>query len=369
MILLNDFKRQWADTSADVMRTVEAVGLSGWYILGENVRKFEHDLAAYWGIAHAIGVASGLDAIELSLRALGCGAGDLVLTSPISAFATPLAIMKLGAVPIFADCDEHGLIDLDECRAILSARPEIRYFVPVHLYGYSLNLAKLRALRDDFNLRIVEDCAQSIGATYCGETCGAIGQFTATSFYPTKNLGALGDGGAVLTASAEGAGTIRTLRDYGQSAKYRHDVQGYNSRLDELQAAILREAFLPRLANWTEARRRIAHTYLAGIRTFRILPIGEPEGSKSSWHLFPTLVNQADKASIMAHFKSKGVLVAEHYPLALNEQPAMDAVRSRTGSTCDRARDFCHRELSLPIHPYLTNEEIAHVIATCNEVS
>ena len=152
MILLNDFKRQWADTGREVMQAVEAVGAGGWYILGRSVAQFERALSGWWGLPHCVGVGSGLDAIELSLRALGCGPGDFVLTSPISAFATPLAIVKTGATPVFADCDAYGLIDLDECREVLEKRPEIRYMVPVHLYGHSLDLDKLAALRDRFQI-------------------------------------------------------------------------------------------------------------------------------------------------------------------------------------------------------------------------
>ena len=165
MITLNDFQRQWDDICADVLAAVETVGLSGWYILGGEVVAFEQALAEQWGLRHSVGVASGLDAIEISLKTLGCRRGDSVLTTPMSAFATTLAIVKLGAVPIFADCDEYGLVDLKQCGEILRARPEIRYFVPVHLYGHSLDLTELRSLRDEYGLRIVEDCAQSIGAS------------------------------------------------------------------------------------------------------------------------------------------------------------------------------------------------------------
>src|SRR5436853_3601462 len=155
MILLNDFQRQWRDTREGVLEAVDAVGESGWYILGEEVRQFESALARHWSTAHAVGVASGLDAIEISLRVLGCKAGDRVLTTPLSAFATTLAIVKLGAIPVFVDTDEYGLIDLEACRQILSARPEIRFFVPVHLYGHALDAAALRALRNDFGCAIV----------------------------------------------------------------------------------------------------------------------------------------------------------------------------------------------------------------------
>ena len=366
MILLNDFKRQWADTGAGVMAAVEAAGAGGWYILGQSVKNFERALSRYWGLPHSIGVGSGLDAIELSLRALGCGPGDFVLTSPISAFATPLAIVKTGAAPVFADCDAYGLIDLDECREVLEKRPEIRYMAPVHLYGHSLDQDKLAALRDRFQLRIVEDCAQSIGARWKGSATGCIGQFAATSFYPTKNLGALGDGGAVLTQTEENADLIRRFRDYGQSSKYVHDVIGYNSRLDEVQAAILDTVFLPRLAGWTEARRRIARTYLSGIRSSALKPAGAPQGSDSCWHLFPVLVDPDRKAEAMTYFKTNGISVAEHYPMALVEQNALAPWKGSRGSECSRAKQFCRREISLPIHPYLTEEEVTAVVKACN---
>jgi dTDP-3-amino-3,4,6-trideoxy-alpha-D-glucose transaminase len=367
VIPLNDFKQQWSEIGADVLKAVEAVGKSGWYILGQNVGNFEQALAAVWGMPYAVGVASGLDALELSLRALGCGPNDFVLTSPISAFATPLAILKLGATPVFADCDRFGLVDLEECCEMLRARPEIRYFVPVHLYGHSLDLGKLRVLREEFDLKIVEDCAQAIDAKYMGMPCGTAGQLAATSFYPTKNLGAFGDGGAVFASSEESARAIRRLRDYGQSSKYCHDVVGYNSRLDEIQAAILHSALLPRLNAWTEARRRVAHRYLEGISSPAIVPTGAPQNSSSCWHLFPVLVEPGRKAAAIAYFNAKGISVGEHYPLPLVDQKALAGLRGHIGSGCPNARDFCGRQLSLPIHPYLTSQEVEQIIEACNE--
>jgi dTDP-4-amino-4,6-dideoxygalactose transaminase len=366
MILLNDFKRQWAETSADVLKAVEAVGSSGWYILGGAVKSFEEALAGYWGIPHAIGVASGLDAIELSLKALGIRPGDFVLTSPISAFATPLAIIKAGGCPVFVDCDSRGLIDLDACRKLLHSRPDIRYFVPVHLFGQALDWGALRELRDRFELNMVEDCAQSIGATHEGEPTGLVGQFATTSFYPTKNLGALGDGGAVLAHLPENADRIRQLRDYGQSSKYRHDVLGYNSRLDELQAAILSQAFLPRLDAWTEARRRIAKLYSKSITSNALDLPGSSEGSNSCWHLFPILVAPERKQEMLGYLRENEIMAGEHYPLALTEQQALAEFQGKMGSDCPRAREFCRREVSLPIHPYLSDVEIDRVVETCN---
>ena len=366
MILLNDFQRQWDEIRADVLATVETVGASGWYVLGSEVSAFEKELAEQWGLAHAIGVASGLDAIEISLAALGCRAGDLVLTTPLSAFATTLAIVKLGAVPVFADCDQYGLIDLEQCREILRSRRDIHYFVPVHLFGQSLDLAELRLLRDEFELSIVEDCAQSILATSDGLASGSVGQMAATSFYPTKNLGAFGDGGAILTGDPALAARVRCLRDYGQSSKYHHSEIGYNSRLDELQAALLRRVQLPRLVKWTAHRRLVAARYNAGIRHAGLRPMGSPRNSNSCWHLYPVMVNVERKKDFLSWLKSQGVGAGEHYPIVMPDQDAMKGAAHQVIGECARARKIALGEVSLPIHPYLTEVEIDRVIEVCN---
>ena len=366
MILMNDFRRQWADTREASLAAFSEVGDSGWYILGREVEEFEKALAAFWGIAETIGVASGLDAIEISLKILGCKPGDKVLTTPLSAFATTLAILKAGAMPVFVDTDEFGLINLDSCREVLASRPDIRFMVPVHLYGHALNLERLAGLRREFGCRIVEDCAQSIGASYNGVRTGTAGEMAATSFYPTKNLGALGDGGAILTANHELAAKARVLRDYGQSAKYRHDVVGYNSRLDELQAGLLRRVGLAKLDGWTAARRRIASAYLAGIQNPALSLIGSPAGSDSCWHLFPLRVDPARKADFMAWLKLRGVASAEHYPIPIPEQPALSGLAFEVLGGLETARGLCASEVSLPIHPYLTSQEIDQTIEACN---
>jgi len=366
MILLNDFQRQWDDIRSDVLEAVNTVGSSGWYILGGEVTAFEKALAEQWGLSNAVGVASGLDAIEISLKVLGCGAGDAVLTTPLSAFATTLAIVKLGAIPVFADCDRYGLIDLDQCREILRAQPDLRYFVPVHLYGQSLDLASLRSLRDEFELHIVEDCAQSILATSGGVATGSVGQLAATSFYPTKNLGAFGDGGAILTKDEVLASKVRCLRDYGQSSKYHHSEIGYNSRLDELQAALLRRVQLPRLAGWTAHRRNVASRYNAGLQHTGIRPLGSPRNSNSCWHLYPVIVDAGRKKDFLSWLKSKGVGAGEHYPIVMPDQTAMKSAAHLVIGECVRAREIALGEVSLPIHPYLTEEEIGRVIDVCN---
>jgi dTDP-3-amino-3,4,6-trideoxy-alpha-D-glucose transaminase len=376
MIFANDFRRQWLDIQEDAVAAFRKVGESGWYVLGDEVRAFEAALAAHWGVEHAIGVASGLDAIEISLKILGCMPGDPVLTTPLSAFATTLAILKLGAVPVFADTNARGLLDLDRCRDLFWRRPDIRFFVPVHLYGHALDLAALRQLREEFGVHIVEDCAQSIGArfhdginndgTNKSQATGTAGQFAATSFYPTKNLGAWGDGGAILTANPEWRAQAATLRDYGQSAKYRHELIGYNSRLDELQAALLHRAMLPRLSGWIERRRAIATRYLAGISHPEVHCPGAPEGSESSWHLFPVLVPPDKKPAFMEHLKTLGVQPAEHYPVIIPDQPVMAHTVFDFADDCATARRIAASEVSLPIHPYLTGEEVARVIEVVN---
>jgi dTDP-3-amino-3,4,6-trideoxy-alpha-D-glucose transaminase len=366
MILLNDFKRQWEHTSAGVLAAVASVGESGWYVLGRHVAEFEQALAGVWGRRYAAGVASGLDALEISLRVLGCQAGDRVLTTPLSAFATTLAILKIGAVPVFVDTDVSGHIDLALCREVLGRRQEIRFFVPVHLYGRALDMAALGRLRAEFDLRVVEDCAQAILARCEGMPAGSAGHLAATSFYPTKNLGALGDGGAVLTDDGDFDQRVRVLRDYGQTAKYRHDEIGYNSRLDELQAAILNRVYLPALQDWTARRREIAERYRAGIRHGHVECLPVPPQSDSVHHLFPVLVLEGRKTAFLAYMRSQGIQCGEHYPVAIPDQRAMSQANYEIATPLENARRIAGSEVSLPIHPYLTDEEVESVIAACN---
>lgn len=366
MILFNDFQRQWCDTRQRALEVFASVGESGWYILGKEVSAFEQELSLYWGIPFCVGVASGLDAIEIALRVLGCQEGDKVLTTPVSAFATTLAILKIGAVPMFVDVDRHGLIDLEAVEEALERDRAIRYLVPVHLYGSALDLDRLRQIKQRFHCRIVEDCAQSIGADWHGAFTGTAGDIAVTSFYPTKNLGAMGDGGALLTKDESHAQAAAALRDYGQTSKYMHDVIGYNSRLDEVQAALLRSVSLPELPRWTARRRAIAGRYLREVYNPLVQPIGAPPGSNSCWHLFPVSVEAERKRSFIQHLKERGVASAEHYPTAIPDQQALRQAPHELIGDCGNARRFCRAEVSLPIHPYLTDDEVAAVVAACN---
>ncbi|MCX7602561.1 MAG: DegT/DnrJ/EryC1/StrS family aminotransferase [Bryobacteraceae bacterium] len=365
MILLNDFRRQWEDVREDCHRALERTGASGWYILGREVREFERRLAALWGLREAVGVASGLDALEAGLRALGLRPGEKVLTAPVSAFATALAVVRAGGVPVFAPCGADGLADPGACEELLARDASIRFFVPVHLYGHCLDMDALARIARR-GVRIVEDCAQSILARWRGRGCGTAGAAAAVSFYPTKNLGAMGDGGALLTNDEEVAAKARQWRDYGQRSKYEHVTAGANSRLDELHAALLLEAGLPRLERWTARRREIARRYREGIRHPQIELPAPPQGSEPVWHLFPVLVPDGAKAAFRQHLERSGVQTGEHYPVPLFDQPAMRHLPHEIAGDPGVARAFCRREASLPIHPYLSDSEVEAVIEACN---
>jgi dTDP-3-amino-3,4,6-trideoxy-alpha-D-glucose transaminase len=362
LIVLNDFVAQWSDIKDDALSAVDRVGQSGWLILGQEVANFETALAKFWQMPHAIGVANGLDAIEISLRALGLKEGEKVLTTPLSAFATSLAIIRAGGRPVFVDTDSSGLLNLDQAEELLSKDSSLKFMVPVHLFGHALDLNRLEELKNKFNLKIVEDCAQSIGARSHDRVVGSVGQMAATSFYPTKNLGCMGDGGAIITGSELLDKASRTLRDYGQSKKYVHDVIGLNSRLDELQAAILFSAFLPRLGALTAKRIAIAQKFRSNIKNKKIKVIDSPAHSNSVWHLFPVIVD-GDRAAFQNHLKAQGVSSGIHYPILITEQKALESLNLK--GSYPEAKKIADQEVSLPIHPYLSENDISKVIEAC----
>lgn len=363
-VLLNDFRRAWVDLGPAVLAATERVGASGWYILGEEVRDFEAALADFWGLPFAVGVGNGLDALEISLRCLGVGPGSRVLTTPISAFASTLAICRAGATPVFGEIDELGLLDLANARKLIE-QERVDCLLPVHLYGHPIDLDHLDHIIESTGVRMVEDCAQSIGATWGDRATGTVGHAAATSFYPTKNLGALGDGGAVLFTDSKMADRARRLRSYGERERYEHLEMGLNSRLDELQAAILKTAMLPHLASWTATRRAIAQQYLDGIDNEHIAVARPPAAARSAWHLFPVLVEPDRRPAFRAHLQQLGIASGIHYPVAIPDQPALLSTPAVTAGNLDRARNWCASEVSLPIHPWLTEGEVARVIAAC----
>lgn len=366
-VAANDFARQWEDIRQDALEAVDRVGRSGWLILGEEVESFERELAAWWGVTHAIGVASGLDALEIALRCADLPNDARVLTTPLTAFATTLAILRAGAEPVWCDVEEAGGLDLDRAEAALQADRSIRAILPVHLYGHPIDPNGLERLAADYDVVVIEDCAQSTGAERDGRPTGTAGIAAGTSLYPTKNLGAMGDGGVLLTADAEVAERARALRDYGQRARYEHVDAGLNSRLDELHAAILRSALLPRLDRWLVRRREIAARYTEVLEGGVLRPIATVAG-RSAHHLFPIAVTEADPSDIVAQLEGSGISVGRHYPFICPDQPAAHGSGDTVGSL-SVARRIAERELSLPIHPYLHDDEVEAVIEACQRVS
>ncbi len=343
-----------ADIEAAIRRVID----SGWFVLGPEVEAFEREFAAASGAAHAVGVGTGTDAITLILRALDIGPGDEVITSPLSAAYSALAVMMAGARPVFADIDPVRLtMNAAAVDAAVTART--RAILPVHLYGQSADLEALVPIAARHGLALVEDAAQAHLATCGGFPVGTIGVAGAFSFYPTKNLGAFGDAGAVVTSDAALAARIRRLRNGGQTNRYHHEEAGANSRLDEIQAAILR-ARLPRLGVWTARRRAIAARYRAEIRP-RDLAVPAEVDAGHVYHLFPVLA--ADRPALQARLAAHGVETLVHYPVPIPRQPAL----ASTGpAACPVADRICGEVLSLPLYPALTDAQAGVVIAAVN---
>lgn len=358
----NDFPAQWDEIRADGMAAMDRVGRSGWLVLGQEVSGFELELADWWGLKHAVGVASGLDALEIGLRCAGVRPGDRVVTTPLTAFATTLAILRTGAEPVWIDVDASGGMDLAAAAAALERDSGIRAVVPVHLYGHPLDPDALRGLAERFEVVVIEDCAQSAGAKRDGLPTGAAGVVAATSFYPTKNLGAYGDGGAVLTADPAIAERARILRDYGQDGRFNHVEPGLNSRLDELHAAILRSAMLPRLDGWLERREEVATRYREALDGPGLRPVSAAAG-KSANHLFPVIV-EGDVDQALEQLAKAGIGVGRHYPVLCSDQPACRGTGTVLGDL-PNARRIAAQEISLPLHPQLTDAEVDLVIAAC----
>lgn len=365
LIRMNDFQAQWEMIGASALGAVERVGKSGRYILGEEVASFERDLARQLGIPFVVGCASGLDAIEIGLRALGLKQGERVITTPLTAFATTLAIIRAGGIPVFVDVDQSGLLDLSLVEEVLKKDSDIRFIVPVHLYGHVVDLVKLDALRAKYGIVIVEDCAQAIGCKSYGIAAGSIGEYAGTSFYPTKNLGGMGDGGAVLCGTLERASLAKTLRNYGQSEQYRHEMIGMNSRLDEIQAALLRDAFLPHLGQFCARRAAIANKYKHDISHLSISIPPVPEGSSSGWHLFPILIKQ-NRQSFREYLLKQGIETGVHYPVPVPHQKCLSGERTEVLMSLPNAEMFALQEVSLPIHPFLSDSDVERIVTVCN---
>jgi dTDP-4-amino-4,6-dideoxygalactose transaminase len=332
---------------------------SGTYILGPEVEAFEAEYAHWCGVAHCIGVANGLDALHLALLALGVEPGDEVIVPANTYIATWLAVSRCGARPVPVEPDPMTY-NIDPSLIEAAITPRTRVILPVHLYGQPADLDPILKLAHSYGLKVLEDGAQAHGATYKGHRLGGHGDAVTWSFYPGKNLGALGDGGAVTSNNPEVADRIRLLRNYGSRVKYVNEVQGFNSRLDPLQAALLRVK-LKRLESWNSDRRRIALRYLVGIRNSLIqLPQLHPDESQV-WHLFVIRCNQRN--TLQRHLQERGINTLVHYPIPPHKQPAYLSMNSLDLPLTEAI----HREvLSLPLGPAMSESDVSKVIDACN---
>lgn len=332
---------------------------SYWYVLGEEVKQFEQEYAAFNQVANTVGVANGLDALVLALRVLGVGPGDEVIVPSNTYIATWLAVTQVGATPVPVEPDP-ATSNLDPARIAAAVTPRTRAVMPVHLYGQACRMTEIMALAAQHNLCVVEDNAQAQGAAFAGGLTGSFGHVNGTSFYPGKNLGALGDAGAVTTNDADLAHKVQVLRNYGSQQKYYNEVVGYNSRLDELQAALLRVK-LPHLPEWTRQRQQVAAWYdqhLAGITDLRLPAVAE--GATHVYHLY--VVHTPQRAALQQHLTAQGIGSLIHYPVPPHLQQAYEALGFVPGSF-PIAEELANTCLSLPMWPGMTESHVAAVAA------
>jgi dTDP-3-amino-3,4,6-trideoxy-alpha-D-glucose transaminase len=354
-----DLNRQHESIRADLTSAFERVVGKSSFILGEEVAAFEAEFAGYCGVKHCVGVASGTAALSLGFMAAGIGPGDEVIVPAHTFIASALGVIHAGATPVLCEVYDHdGLIDVEAAESSITDRTAA--ILAVHLYGQVCEMDALSRLAAQHGLALFEDSAQAHGATFRGRRAGSLGTAAAFSFYPSKNLGALGDGGAICTDDDELAERARMLRDLGQRKKGAHEITGFNERLDGLQAALLRTK-LPHLDSWNAARRSHAHAYRAALGdSFELL--GEHPDREPVYHLFP--IRTPKPAELAAELAAVGISTGTHYAPALDEQPALAPHLDRKDAY-PIARRWAADELSLPMFEGLRPDEIAHVVGAC----
>jgi len=362
MILMNDFKAEPKDLRDSMLNAVSRVLNSGWYVLGKEVEKFEKEWAHNCQTEYALGVANGLDAIEIALRTLNIGKGVEVITTPMTAFATVLAVYRAGAIPVLADIDpQTGLLSIDSVRRCLSKKTKA--VVLVHLYGQIRNMDLWQSFCVENNIDLIEDCAQAHLASSNGKVAGSFGKMGAFSFYPTKNLGAPGDAGAITTNDYALKEKASYLRNYGQSKRYHHPELGLNSRLDEIHAAILCER-LKWLKQFNQQRQIIANAYYRGLTNPDVRLMALPESDSSHvYHLF--VVNCDYREQLQLHLNQNGVQTLIHYPLPIHfQEPCLEIKRDPLGLIS--SENHANTCLSLPCHPQMSSSDVQKVIDSVN---
>lgn len=351
-----DLKAPHIELRSKLQEAFERVLDSGWYIQGNELKLFEEEFAHYCEVKHCIGVGNGLDALHLILRAYGIGEGDEVIVPSNTYIATWLAASYAGATPIPVEPDERTY-NLDPARIEAAITSRSKAIMVVHLYGQPADMDAINAIAKKHNLKVIEDAAQAHGARYKGKRVGTLGDAAGFSFYPGKNLGAIGDGGAVTTNDAELAEKIRVLGNYGSRVKYHNEVKGYNSRLDELQAAFLREK-LKKLDEWNDQRKVLAADYLRQLAGCNLVLPLVPEWADPVWHLF--VVRSLQRETLQAHLQKHGIGTMIHYPIPPHLQPAYSELGYEQGDF--PIAEAIHREvLSLPMGPTMNVTQISQV--------
>ncbi len=359
MIPVFNISKQHSQIRAELVKAMENVLDSGWYILGKEVEAFEKEFAEFTGTSHAVGVASGTDALYISLKALDIGPGDEVITVSHTAVATVAAIVQTGAKPVFVDiCEESYTMDPSQLPAAISARTKA--IIPVHLYGQAADMDPILAIADSRGISVVEDCAQAHGALYKGKKVGSLGLMGAFSFYPTKNLGSMGDGGIIVTFDESIARKIRLLRQYGWQDRHISTLSGINSRLDEIQAAILRIK-LKYLDTWNQKRRALAELY--GRHISHVTKPAELSERKHVYHLY--VIATPRRKDLMDHLKSRGIGTAIHYEFPVHLQGAYRKLILY--EKLPVTEKVCSQIISLPMYPELTAEDIKEISNSINE--
>ena len=358
-----DLQAAYLELQEELDAACRRVMSSGWYILGREVEAFETEFAAYCGVRHCIGVSNGLDALELILRGFGIGASDEVIVPANTFIATWLAVSRAGAIPVPVEPNESThTIEVDQVEKAISSRT--RAIMPVHLYGQPADMDPIHALAQRRGLKVIEDAAQAHGARYRGQRTGGLGDAAGFSFYPGKNLGALGDGGAVVTNDDELAAQIRLLRNYGSQIKYYNEIKGCNARLDALQAAVLRVK-LGRLDEWNLRRRGAAERYLKALSRMPHLVLPHvPADVEPAWHLF--VVRHPRRDELQRHLSGAGIETLIHYPVPPHLSPAYTELSYVRGDY-PRTERIADTLLSLPIGPHLGTDFQNRIITTLTE--
>ncbi|MCM3663616.1 DegT/DnrJ/EryC1/StrS family aminotransferase [Mesobacillus subterraneus] len=360
-----DLSEQYQELRSEVLEVLDQVMGSSRFILGDNVKKLEEDVAKYSNVAHGIGCGNGSDAIHIALQAMGVGPGDEVITTAFTFFATGGAIARAGAKPVYVDIDPVTF-NIDPKKIEAAITEKTKAIIPVHLYGQMADMERIAEIAKKHNLGVVEDAAQAIGAKHNGKSVGELGTAATYSFFPTKNLGAYGDGGMVVTDDADIAEKSRVIRVHGSKPKYYHHVLGYNSRLDELQAAVLNVKF-PHLDRWSDLRREKASTYTSLLKEklgdLVVTPV-EKEGNYHVFHQYTLRVENRDE--LQNYLKEQGVATMVYYPLPLHIQPVFADLGYKEGDLPETEK-AAREAISLPMFPELKTEQQEYVVAKIAE--